>query len=404
MDPCPARPASSASAPAAPTGPEVANATVYGVAGQALSGSIAASPESITIPWGQYTGSTLISWSSNASTTYVMASCYGQSPYNFATAGAGNFSLTAGGFTDGTYCTFELRAGSPTGDLFDSVTVTARERRLWRRRAQEEVSLRSLGPEEGDRPAGLFPFFVSVLSGDRGKAAKHRRVHPIAEDPHATYSRAAAAARPRPDLLQARLELWEHERTIALMGFACQGAGVLALLVFAGLTGGYLLSMGPLSHEPRDVAITSSVFVLLCGSFLSWLGAGLRRFEPNRRIAAIAFGCLELLAFPVGTVHGYRHLKLLLSPEGKRVLSREHQARIRATPQIRTFQEIIGGEADPDRRDRRQSHFAAGAGASVAEKVKLTSDPPPSRNPPAAASTARFEPTRWSCHLLGPRS
>jgi hypothetical protein len=106
-------------------GPEVANTTVYGVAGQAVSGSIAASPETITIPWGQYTGSTLISWSSNASTTYVMASCYGQSPYNFATAGAGNYSLTAGGFTDGTYCTFELRANSPTGDLLDSVTVTA---------------------------------------------------------------------------------------------------------------------------------------------------------------------------------------------------------------------------------------------------------------------------------------
>lgn len=106
-------------------GQEVANVTVNGVAGQAVSGSIAASPETITIPWGQYTGSTLISWSSNASTAYVMASCYGSAPYNFATSGTGNFSLTAGGFTNGTYCTFELRAGSPTGDLLDSVMVTA---------------------------------------------------------------------------------------------------------------------------------------------------------------------------------------------------------------------------------------------------------------------------------------
>ncbi len=106
-------------------GQEVANVTVTGVAGQALSGSIAASPTSITIPWGQYTGSTLISWSSNASTAYVMASCYGSAPYNFATSGSGNFSLTAGGFTSGTYCTFELRANSPNGQLLDSVMVEA---------------------------------------------------------------------------------------------------------------------------------------------------------------------------------------------------------------------------------------------------------------------------------------
>jgi hypothetical protein len=106
-------------------GPEVANVTVTGVAGQALSGSISASPSTIYIPYGQYTGSTTISWNSNASTSYVMASCYGSSPYNFATAGSGSYALTAGGFTAGTYCTFELRANSPIGQLLDSVTVEA---------------------------------------------------------------------------------------------------------------------------------------------------------------------------------------------------------------------------------------------------------------------------------------
>ncbi len=106
-------------------GPEVANVTVYGVAGQALAGSIAADPMLIQIPLGQGTGSTLISWWSNASTVYVMASCYGSSPYVFATGGTGAGSLTAGGFSSGTFCTFELRANSTYGDLLDSVTVTA---------------------------------------------------------------------------------------------------------------------------------------------------------------------------------------------------------------------------------------------------------------------------------------
>lgn len=106
-------------------GPEVANVTVTGVAGQEVSGTIGADPTTIYIPYGQYTGSTTISWSSNASTTYVMQSCYGGSPFVFATAGAGNYTLTAGGFTSGTYCTFELRADSTTGQLLDSVTVDA---------------------------------------------------------------------------------------------------------------------------------------------------------------------------------------------------------------------------------------------------------------------------------------
>ncbi len=108
-----------------PYGPEVANVTVQGVAGQAVFGSIAASPTTIYIPLGQSTGSTLISWSSNASTTYVMSSCYNQPPYVFATAGSGNYSLTAGGFTSGTTCTFELRADGPNGELLGSVTVDA---------------------------------------------------------------------------------------------------------------------------------------------------------------------------------------------------------------------------------------------------------------------------------------
>lgn len=146
------------------------------------------------------------------------------------------------------------------------------------------------------------------------------------------------------DLLQRRLDLLAHEKEIAVIGFACQGAGALALLISVGLIGGYFLSMGPLGHEPPEAATITGLFVLFLGTSFYWLGAGLRRFEPNRRIAAIAFGGLELLLFPVGTVWGLRHLRLLLSPEAKRVLSREHQELIRATPEIRTFEEIKGAK------------------------------------------------------------
>lgn len=106
------------------TGTEVANVTVTGVAGSAITGTIAASPQVIEIPFGQNTGSTEIFWNSNASVAYVTMSCYGTTPVFFAASGPGYASATASGISAGATCTFELHANSQNGEVLDSVTVT----------------------------------------------------------------------------------------------------------------------------------------------------------------------------------------------------------------------------------------------------------------------------------------
>ncbi len=110
------------------SGPVLGSASVTGIAGQSASGSISASPTTVTIPVGQSTGSTTVSWnSSGVSQAYVMSSCAGAAQSTFATSGAGSFSQAANMIPVGSSCTFQLRANGTAGQLLGSVTVTGQQ-------------------------------------------------------------------------------------------------------------------------------------------------------------------------------------------------------------------------------------------------------------------------------------
>jgi hypothetical protein len=110
------------------SGPLLGSANVTGVAGQSVSGSISASPTTVTIPVGQSTGSTTLSWNSaGASQAYVMSSCAGAAQSTFATSGAGSFNQAANIIPVGASCIFQLRANATNGPLLGSVTVTGQQ-------------------------------------------------------------------------------------------------------------------------------------------------------------------------------------------------------------------------------------------------------------------------------------
>ena len=110
------------------SGPLLGSATVTGVAGQTASGGISASPTTVTIPVGQSTGSSTISWNSTGvSQAYVMSSCGGGAQSTFATSGVGSFSQAANIIPVGSSCTFQLRANDTAGQLLGSVTVTGQQ-------------------------------------------------------------------------------------------------------------------------------------------------------------------------------------------------------------------------------------------------------------------------------------
>lgn len=110
------------------SGPILASANVTGVAGQAPTGSISASPTTVNIPSGQSTGSSTISWNASGVTqAHVRSSCAGAAQTGFAVTGAGSFSQVANFIPVGASCTFQLRADSAGGTLLGSVTVTGQQ-------------------------------------------------------------------------------------------------------------------------------------------------------------------------------------------------------------------------------------------------------------------------------------
>jgi hypothetical protein len=110
------------------TGPVLATANVTGVAGQAPTGSISASPTTVNIPSGQSTGSSTISWNTSGVTqAHVRSSCAGATQTGFAVTGAGSFSQVANFIPVGASCIFQLRADSAGGTLLGSVTVTGQQ-------------------------------------------------------------------------------------------------------------------------------------------------------------------------------------------------------------------------------------------------------------------------------------
>ncbi len=116
--------------PQTPSASILDSVTVTGIAGTgpAPSGSISAAPTTVTIPVGQSTGSTTLSWNSaGVSQAYVMSSCAGGAQSIFATSGAGSFSQAANIIPVGAFCTFQLRANSTAGQLLGSVTVTGQQ-------------------------------------------------------------------------------------------------------------------------------------------------------------------------------------------------------------------------------------------------------------------------------------
>lgn len=116
--------------PQTPTGPILDSVTVTGIAGTgpAPSGSISATPSTVSIPVGQSTGSTSLSWNSTGvSQVYVMSSCAGGAQSTFATSGIGSVTRTANFIPVGASCVFQLRANATNGPLLGSVTVTGQQ-------------------------------------------------------------------------------------------------------------------------------------------------------------------------------------------------------------------------------------------------------------------------------------
>lgn len=89
-------------------------------------GSVAASPETVVIPYGSSVGTTTISWNGqNASAFHVTVQCGGGAESLFASSGPGYNSQDAPWITVGSSCLFRLRADNPySGPEVANVTVT----------------------------------------------------------------------------------------------------------------------------------------------------------------------------------------------------------------------------------------------------------------------------------------
>lgn len=106
-----------------PSGPVLDSVTVTGVAGQAPSGSLSASPTTVTIPAGQSSGSTTLSWVGQNASAFVVTRDCGGGESVAASSGPGSYSQVASGIAPGANCAFRLRADSAAGTVLDSVSV-----------------------------------------------------------------------------------------------------------------------------------------------------------------------------------------------------------------------------------------------------------------------------------------
>jgi hypothetical protein len=133
---------------------------------------------------------------------------------------------------------------------------------------------------------------------------------------------------------EVRKQYLNHEASVRSVGF---------LYYFAG---GALFLMGALlattaGARSDGIVIALSLFFVVLGAGLIWVGYGLRRLKRWARLPVGILSGMGLLGFPLGTIiHGYI-LYLVFSQKGKMVFSDEYRAVIAQTPHIKYRTSII---------------------------------------------------------------
>lgn len=119
-----------------------------------------------------------------------------------------------------------------------------------------------------------------------------------------------------------------------------KSVGTLYYLGFFALCGAAFASFNGLIEKEVNPWVMGSIYGVL--GILQFLVAyGLRRLKPWSRWPAVAFSCLGLLAFPVGTLINGVILANLLGAKGKLVFSDDYKRITAATPHIKYKSSIL---------------------------------------------------------------
>lgn len=116
-----------------------------------------------------------------------------------------------------------------------------------------------------------------------------------------------------------------HIDVLGLLHLVWGALGVLLGISVLLLAGGSVAIALSGAHRGPDVAAAltavaltaASIVLLVGGAANAWAGAGLRRYRPAARIAALGLGLLNLFVLPFGTALGVYTFWVLLNHEAR---------------------------------------------------------------------------------------
>lgn len=125
----------------------------------------------------------------------------------------------------------------------------------------------------------------------------------------------------------------KHEASIRSIGLLYYLGGGVALLLTVGMI--FAITNGDiLAAESVTLAMLTLFYGILMVTVF-WVGYGFRKLKPWVKIPGGILAGIGLLGFPLGTVINAYVLYLLFSNKGKRVLSKDYQEIIQATPDMK---------------------------------------------------------------------
>lgn len=126
-----------------------------------------------------------------------------------------------------------------------------------------------------------------------------------------------------------RRQFLNHEASIRSIGF-------FFLLGFYSMIPAFVVIPFMLfSSETMGFGFVMMAFAGVIGLLYYYLGTGLRRLDPKVRLGVTIFAIIGLLGFPFGTLISGYILYLLHGEKGQRVMTREYQQVVAATPHIK---------------------------------------------------------------------